>query len=410
MAGMAGSGVCGVSPRPCAAAARRSRRAPSSSFAPPARRVGREGAAGVVLEQRATGRRCLAWRGEANCSLRPASGARRSDSGCAAGPRGAAHGGLPRVEGRRSRHRVAAKAGLTKEIPIFPLNMVAMPYAITPLHIFEARYRVMFSTILQGEPGVEEGLVDEDSPFAGSREFGMCLTTQQGMATVGTTLRVEEFSHLPDGRLLVTNKGVERFKVLDVVRESPYVVCRVEVLEDEDYGMNEVRNSLTKALTDSPAVDGFDGPVSSGEEAGAKKDGGGSGGDSDDDVIPQLELPGDDWAEGGVQHLSGEVSTLLKDTIRLTAKMNGSEEPELPPEFTQLELDPHRFSFWVASVFSAPAEQQHILEMLSTSERLKREKDVLTSTLDYLKASTAIKGVFKDEEGTVGRGDGEESP
>ena len=349
------------------------------------------------------------WRGEVSCygGARPAAWAKRSDSGFAAGPRGGSHAAVGVGRGRK--HRVAAMGGLTKEIPIFPLNMVAMPYAITPLHIFEARYRVMFSTILQGEPGVEEGLVDEDSPFAGSREFGMCLTTQQGMATIGTTLRVEEFSHLPDGRLLVTNKGVERFKVLDVVRESPYVVCRVEVLEDDDY--DSVR-LLTKARSDSPASAGFDGPVSvSGDDENEDRDGEGDGGPGgDDDDVPPLELPGDDWAEGGVQHLSGEVSTLLKDTIRLTAKMNGAEEPELPAEFTQLELDPHRFSFWVASVFSAPAEQQHILEMRSTADRLKREKEVLTSTLDYLKASTAIKGVFNDDGGGPATGDSGVSP
>ena len=34
--------------------------------------------------------------------------------------------------------------------------MVAMPYAMTPLHTYEARYRVVFSTVLPAEPGVEE--------------------------------------------------------------------------------------------------------------------------------------------------------------------------------------------------------------------------------------------------------------
>ena len=35
------------------------------------------------------------------------------------------------------------------------------------------------------------------------------------MASVGSTLEIMEFANVPDGRLFVTSKGKERFKVLD---------------------------------------------------------------------------------------------------------------------------------------------------------------------------------------------------
>ena len=46
------------------------------------------------------------------------------------------------------------KPGGTRErLPIFPLGIVALPAADVPLQIFEARYRVLFSTLMAGAPG-----------------------------------------------------------------------------------------------------------------------------------------------------------------------------------------------------------------------------------------------------------------
>lgn len=41
-------------------------------------------------------------------------------------------------------------------MPIFPLNVVALPAVTVPLHIFEPRYRVLFNTIMSGTEGVDE--------------------------------------------------------------------------------------------------------------------------------------------------------------------------------------------------------------------------------------------------------------
>ena len=46
-----------------------------------------------------------------------------------------------------------AVPGTKEKIPIFPLSSVALPAAEFPLQIFEARYRVLFSTLLAGAEG-----------------------------------------------------------------------------------------------------------------------------------------------------------------------------------------------------------------------------------------------------------------
>lgn len=136
-----------------------------------------------------------------------------------------------------------AKGGRKRQLPIFPLSVVALPHCQVPLMIFEARYRVLFSTLLDSMPGVDEGLVQKDSPFCGSREFGMCFVDQEGnLAAVGSTLRIQDMEPLEDGRLMVNSKGEQRFRVTSVVREKPVLICEIEEMDEpEDSESAEVQ-------------------------------------------------------------------------------------------------------------------------------------------------------------------------
>lgn len=71
----------------------------------------------------------------------------------------------------------------------------------------QARYRVLFNTLLAGAEDVDEGLVDEESPFKGTRLFGMSFAPGNGIAVTGTALHIVEHSTMKDGRLLVGSKG-----------------------------------------------------------------------------------------------------------------------------------------------------------------------------------------------------------
>ena len=96
------------------------------------------------------------------------------------------------------------------------------------------------------------------------------MNSDGGLAAIGTLLRIERHSRLPDGRLAVDNlgtrcsrhcwwlllraeschckavhvsaAGVQRFRVLRVIEQAPVLMCEVELLEDEDDTSEEARH------------------------------------------------------------------------------------------------------------------------------------------------------------------------
>ena len=120
-------------------------------------------------------------------------------------------------------------------LPIFPLGLVALPYGVVPLHIFEARYRVLFSTLLHGESDIDEDLVQPESPFLASRRFGIsCIfsrseedsTSSSTIASVGTIMNITKHEQLQDGQMDILCEGAHRFKILEVIEEKPVLLCR----------------------------------------------------------------------------------------------------------------------------------------------------------------------------------------
>jgi hypothetical protein len=81
---------------------------------------------------------------------------------------------------------------------------------------------------------VEEDLVQDESPFKGSKRFGMCFATAEGLATYGTVLEIVKHTVLPDGRLLVLTKGRDRFKIEKIVQEKPVLLCDVNMIDDSE--------------------------------------------------------------------------------------------------------------------------------------------------------------------------------
>ncbi|KAF5826116.1 PUA-like domain-containing protein [Dunaliella salina] len=222
----------------------------------------------------------------------------------------------------------------TQTLPIFPLSLVALPSSTVPLVIFEARYRVLFNTLLAGEPGVEEGLVQKDSAICGTKKFGMCFMDREGrLASIGTLLEIQDFAHMQDGRIFVTTMGKERFEIKKVTKEKPVLLCEVEFMNEEEDA----------------------------EEANSEK----------------------------AKELAKEVADLMRATIRLNVKMKNisASEDQLEPEGLA-ELSPKPLSFFVASFFSdVRVLQQNLLEETSTLERLKVERDILSDTVRYFSAT-----------------------
>ncbi|MGK7946009.1 MAG: LON peptidase substrate-binding domain-containing protein [Microcystaceae cyanobacterium] len=161
------------------------------------------------------------------------------------------------------------------------------------------------------------------------QRFGVLMIDPNSgeIAQVGCCAEVVRYQRLPDDRMKLLSIGQQRFRLLEIVREKPYRVGLVEWLEDQ--------------------------PTSQ-------------------DLRP----------------LSKEVSQLLTDVVHLSAKLT-DQKIDLPDD---LPVSPLELSYWVAgNLYGVAGEQQGLLEMQDTVERLQREVEILSSTRSHLAARTALK-------------------
>lgn len=103
-------------------------------------------------------------------------------------------------------------------IPLFPLNVVLLPGADLPLHIFEPRYRQMVRDCLSGRC-----------------EFGILLALPNGVVRVGCTAEVTQVvKRYPDGRMDIVTAGRVPFRVVELLNREAYAAD--ELLEGQvDY-------------------------------------------------------------------------------------------------------------------------------------------------------------------------------
>ncbi|GAB4132168.1 MAG: LON peptidase substrate-binding domain-containing protein [Cyanobacteria bacterium J069] len=165
------------------------------------------------------------------------------------------------------------------------------------------------------------------------RRFGVLMVdpTDGKVSSVGCCAEITNFHRMPDDRMKIMTMGQQRFRVLDYVREKPYHVGLVEWIEDHPTDRN-------------------------------------------------------------LQSLSVEVDQLLRDVVRLSAKLT-NQEIEVPDDIPDLPLE---LSYWVASnLYGVSQEQQALLELQDTAARLEREAEILTSTRSHLAARTALKDALR---------------
>ena len=208
-----------------------------------------------------------------------------------------------------------------RELPLFLLpDVVLFPQEVLPLHIFESRYRTMLQSVLE-----------RDSRFGVVRWD----PTNKTMSDVGCCAEIIKSQTSEDGRSNIITMGQQRFRILEVIREEPFVTALVSWIEDQD--------------------------IKSPEE---------------------------------VKSLADSVLTALRDVVSLTSKLRDSEAV-LPDDLPDL---PRERSFWIGAHLAGPVakEQQHLLELNSTWDRLEREYEMLDHTRKQLAARTVIKETFSN--------------
>ena len=112
-----------------------------------------------------------------------------------------------------------------RELPLFPLGgVVLFPGMPLPLRIFEERYKLMLDDIQQSDSSFGVVLIKE------GKEVGDPAVPYD----MGTVARVTELNPGEGGQLHLVAVGEQRFRIQETLRERPYILARVELLEPEE--------------------------------------------------------------------------------------------------------------------------------------------------------------------------------
>ncbi len=203
------------------------------------------------------------------------------------------------------------------ELPLFPLpDVVLFPGRPLPLHIFEDRYRLMINTVLEGD-----------------KKFGVLLwnPTISKSVKIGCVTEISEVVKLKDGRMNIMTVGLQRFRIVEIVKQLPYLVGKVEWLDD--------------SMPDAEALS-----------------------------------------------VGGQVDRSLREVVglanKLTQKVNIVPE-DLPTDPIYLSF------WVASLFFNSSDDRQELLELCDTGTRLKKELCLLDSLKSELAARAAIEDAFR---------------
>jgi Lon protease-like protein len=107
---------------------------------------------------------------------------------------------------------------LSRDFPLFPLGIVALPGELVPLHIFEERYKTMMNECLRDE-----------------KEFGIVWLSDDGLRETGCACEIERvLERMEDGGMNILTRGTRPFRVVERQSELAYPAGVIEFLEDRD--------------------------------------------------------------------------------------------------------------------------------------------------------------------------------
>ena len=122
------------------------------------------------------------------------------------------------------------------KIPLFPLNIVVLPFEEVPLHIFEPRYKKM----------IKES-VENDTPF------GIVLNNNGSIDNIGCSLNVTKIiKHYKTGEDDLIATGNKCFQVLDKVKKDDLWIGDIEYMDtpiiENDKILKLVQNKYLELL------------------------------------------------------------------------------------------------------------------------------------------------------------------
>ena len=113
-------------------------------------------------------------------------------------------------------------------LPLFPLNLVLLPFELLPLHIFEPRYKKMV-----------KDHIEQDKPF------GIILNEDNVVCTKGCRVKVQKvYKKYSNGEYDILVKGVEQFKVINTRIEGETVIGEIDYVPINRDGDEQLRKTI----------------------------------------------------------------------------------------------------------------------------------------------------------------------
>ena len=102
-------------------------------------------------------------------------------------------------------------------LPLFPLDVVLLPGAPLPLHVFEPRYKEMIGECLERK-----------------QPFGVLRAKDGEVAEIGCTAEILNLvKKYDDGRMDIITQGRQRFEVMQIHPERSFLQAEVFYLRDD---------------------------------------------------------------------------------------------------------------------------------------------------------------------------------
>ena len=110
------------------------------------------------------------------------------------------------------------------KIPLFPLNIIVLPYEEVPLHIFEPRYKKMIKNSIK-----------ENSPF------GIVLDNSGNIDDLGCSLFVTKIiKEYKSGEYDLIATGSKRFQILDKEKQDDLWIGEIKYIDEKKINNKEI--------------------------------------------------------------------------------------------------------------------------------------------------------------------------
>ena len=123
-------------------------------------------------------------------------------------------------------------------LKLFPLSTVLFPKMTLPLQIFEERYKQLVNEC------IEEDEVFGVVSIKSGNEVGEIIPE---IYKIGTTAKINKTLFDRTGMILIETIGIQRFEILDIISEEPYLTAKIKLLNEINTVNDKIFSDVSEA-------------------------------------------------------------------------------------------------------------------------------------------------------------------